>query len=108
MLCRIQVRVHLADGMSTVTAETTVWSSMSLVITGLRGFTDYIAIVLAINGAGDGQETRPVPFRTDFGVVPPTISNIVTNIDQQQYTFTINNFSDQYGPLRYDYIIVHK
>ena len=108
MLCRIQVRVQLKDFSGTVMQETTVGSSTSLVITGLRGLTDYMAIVWAINGAGDGRETTPVPFMTDFGVVPPTISNVVANIDLQQYTFTINSFSDEYGPLRYDYVIVHK
>ena len=108
MLCRIQVRVQLTDGSGAMTQETTDGSSRSLVITGLRGLTDYMAIVLAINKAGVGEESRPVPFMTDFGVVPPTISNVVANIDQQQYTFTINPFSDEYGPLRYVYVIVHK
>ena len=103
MLCRIQVRVQLTDVMQ----ETPDGSSTSLLITGLRGFTNYEAIVLAVNGAGDGRESIPVSFRTDFGVVPPTISNVVANIDLQQYTFTIS-FSVEYGPLRYVYVIVHK
>ena len=108
MLCRIQVRVQLTDGSGAVMEETPDGSSTSLVITGLRGLTDYMAIVWAINVAGDGRESIPVSFRTDFGVVLPTISNVVANIDLQQYNFTINPFSDQYGPLRYDYVIVHK
>ena len=108
MLCRIQVRVQLTDGSGTVMEETPDGSSTSLLITGLRGFTNYTAIVWAINGAGVGEESRPVSFRTDFGVVPPTISNVVANINQRQYTFTINSFSDEYGPLRYVYVIVRK
>ena len=95
----------MTDGSGAVVEET---PDFSLVITGLRGLTDYMAIVLAVNGAGDGRESIPVSFRTDFGVVPPTISNVVANINLQQYTFTINPFSDQYGPLRYVYVIVRK
>ena len=108
MLCRIQVRVQLKDFSGTVMEDTTDGFSRSLVITGLRGLTDYMAIVLAVNGAGDGRESIPVSFRTDFGVVPPTISNVVANINQRQYTFTINPFSGEYGPLRYVYVIVRK
>ena len=106
MLCLFQVIVRLMG--IPVMEETSVGSSTSLVITGLRGLTDYEAVVSAMNGAGEGPETRRVQFKTDFGVVPPIIRNVVANIDQRQYTFTTDRLSDQFGPLRYDYVIVRK
>ena len=72
----------------------------SAVVSGLRGHTEYTVTVRAINGAGDGELSSPVPVTTDAGAVPPNVMRVTTQLESNQYILQIDGFEEDFGPLR--------